>query len=37
MNHIGDREILPIDYYHAILDNERDDMFFKLVVEVKNE
>lgn len=36
MDHIGEREILPIDYYQAIIENERDDMFMKLVIEVKN-
>lgn len=36
MEHIESDQILPIDYYQACLIAGRDDMFMRLVVEVKN-
>lgn len=35
MSHI-DGEILPIDYYNMCFDSPRKDLFFKVVVEVRN-
>jgi uncharacterized protein YycO len=37
LNHVDFDEILPIDYYQACLEAERDDMFMKLIIEVKND